>query len=398
MASAANPLGWQQQPDHLSANASQPGWERARPAATPNYAPPPHREEWSQGPSAGYGRPGPGHGMPDTSQPVLRPEFHYQPDFRAAPVPIGLSHTFDGGFRPNFPVRPRPRSPGPRFGAARLWDSPALCLPPPLLRASIAPFERRWAFCPGEGCPSCLCQDGARASQPSESTLTALLPEYLYTICTVVQYPVALGPRSSLTSYPCAPRQHHNGPWERPGPPGAYYPPPSRPPAGPPTQPFHDPRRMVGPGPSVATSRGDWAGSVRPVYGVPSSPPQATLYARANSPGGFHGHGRDAGRPPYPAPYHASPLRASAASPPRPASASGWYPLQGPGPAGFAAPRAEAGGPGRMPMGRLAGDGEQRSRQQLSASMDNVTRSHNGRAEPRQPAKASPNLVRRPPT
>ena len=164
MASAANPLGWQQQPDHLSTNASQPGWERARPAATPNYAPPPHREEWSQGPSAGYGRPGPGHGMPDTSQPVLRPEFHYQPDFRAAPVPIGLSHTFDGGFRPNFPVRPRPRSPRPRFGAARLWDTPALCLPPPLLRAIIAPFERRWAFCPGEACPSFLCQDGARAS------------------------------------------------------------------------------------------------------------------------------------------------------------------------------------------------------------------------------------------
>jgi hypothetical protein len=73
--------------------------------------PPPQfatREDWAEGPplssSFGSGR-GLEGGMPDTTQPVFM-----RADMRHAAIPMGLSHTFDSGFRhgPEHPVRPGP--------------------------------------------------------------------------------------------------------------------------------------------------------------------------------------------------------------------------------------------------------------------------------------------------
>ncbi len=72
----------------------------------PHFAASASKEDWATGPplssSFGGGRGFQG-GTPDTAQPVF-----VRADMRHMAIPMGLSHTFDSGFRPGpeYPVRP----------------------------------------------------------------------------------------------------------------------------------------------------------------------------------------------------------------------------------------------------------------------------------------------------
>ena len=90
---------------HMPERAQPPdGRERSRPP--PHFAASASKEDWATGPplssSFGGGRGFEG-GMPDTAQPVF-----LRADMRHTAIPMGLSHTFDSGFRPGseYPVRP----------------------------------------------------------------------------------------------------------------------------------------------------------------------------------------------------------------------------------------------------------------------------------------------------
>ena len=90
---------WQRS-ENLPNNLPQFGRERARPPMPPsNFAAAPPRENRNAGPTGGDLGLGRGQGLPDTSQPALRPELR---PFGA----VGLSHTFDGvtGYQPDYPV------------------------------------------------------------------------------------------------------------------------------------------------------------------------------------------------------------------------------------------------------------------------------------------------------